>query len=90
MTVPMPASTSGTASYGANETGSKTISFGNITYSAPGTYTYTVTEAAPGAGWTADGSPATITVNVSADDNGKLTATATPATITNTDRKSGV
>jgi hypothetical protein len=46
----MPSSASGTASFAANETGSKTISFGSITYTAPGTYTYTVTEADPGDG----------------------------------------
>ncbi len=80
---PMPAKTTGTATYAAGETGDKTIDFGKITYSKEGTYTYTITETDTPAGWTATGSPATVTVEVSKDDSGKLTAEVTGATITN-------
>ena len=80
---PMPANTTGTATYAAGETGDKTIDFGTITYSKEGTYTYTITETDTPAGWAATGSPATVTVTVSKDESGKLTAEVSAGAITN-------
>lgn len=80
---PMPANTTGTATYAAGETGDKTIDFGTITYSEEGTYTYTITETNTPAGWAATGNPATVTVTVSKDGSGKLTAEVSAGAITN-------
>ena len=52
-------------------------SFGTITYTAPGTYNYTVTESGSVAGVTNDGTPAkTVTVTVTDNGNGTLSAVA--------------
>jgi pilin isopeptide linkage protein len=86
-TAPLPTSTTSTVSYGTAETGAKPVSFGSIAFTKPGTYTYTVTEATPGSGWTADPNTRTATaiVMVTDDKKGGLTASvATPAAITNT------
>ena len=71
---------------------SDTITFGDITYTAPGTYTYKVTETGTVAGVTNDSQAATgktVTVTVVDNGNGTLTATADsttdePLTFTNT------
>ncbi|RVU98155.1 VWA domain-containing protein [Coriobacteriales bacterium OH1046] len=55
-----------------------TVAFGEITYAAPGTYTYTVTESGTVAGVTNDAA-ATKTVTVTVTDNGNGTLTATVA-----------
>lgn len=51
--------------------------FGNITFKAAGTYTFAITESGSVAGVTNDSSAHTITVNVMADDAGKLSAVVT-------------
>ena len=80
---PMPAKTTGTATYAAGESGDKTIDFGNVTFTAAGTYTYTITEAKPADGWTATGSPATVTVKVTGTAADGFKAEVTGATIEN-------
>ena len=81
---PMPANAAASVSYTAGEKGEKPIPFGEITYNAPGTYTYTVTEADPGAGWTVGNNGATVTVKVTDNGDGTLNAEVTAsATITN-------
>ena len=68
-----------------------TVTFGDFTYTAPGTYTYTVSETGTVAGVTndADAAGKTVTVTVVDNGNGTLTATASstteaPLTFTNT------
>ena len=68
-----------------------TVTFGPITYTAPGTYTYTVKENGTVAGVTNDSSASGKTVTVTVTDNGDGTLTATanstdaePLTFTNT------
>lgn len=63
--------------------GTKTIDFGKLTFTKEGTYTYVITEKDPGQPWIVTGSPATVTVTVTADETGKLTATVTGAEIQN-------
>ncbi|MDR9824405.1 FctA domain-containing protein, partial [Vibrio sp. FNV 38] len=55
-----------------------TATFGTITYSEAGTYTYTISESATGFddGWTLGGD-ITVTTNVTDNDDGTLTATPT-------------
>ena len=68
-----------------------TVTFGPITYTAPGEYTYTVTETGTVAGVTNDEAATkgkTVTVTVTDDGTGKLTATVSststsPVTFTN-------
>ena len=66
-----------------------TVTFGDITYTEPGTYTYTVTESGEVAGVTNDATASkTVTVTVVDNGNGTMTATATsteakPLTFTN-------
>ena len=82
---PMPAETTAKVSYDKDETGKKTIPFGAITYTAAGEYTYTITEADAGSGWTTAGSPATVTVKVTDNGDGTLSAKVEKtAEITNT------
>ncbi|MCH3942618.1 MAG: hypothetical protein LKE37_02715 [Atopobiaceae bacterium] len=84
---PLPANTTGTVSYGTAETGAKPVSFGSIAFTKPGTYTYTITEATPGTGWTADPNTRTATATVTVTDDGKgglTAAVTTAAAITNT------
>lgn len=60
--------------------GKAPIDFGNITFAKAGVYEYTVTETAPnpaGAGMVYDTAPRTITVTVTDDGSGKLTAAQT-------------
>ncbi|MEE8705048.1 MAG: FctA domain-containing protein, partial [Olsenella sp.] len=83
---PMPAAGGGTVT-NPDATGG-TATFGDITYTKPGTYIYTVTESGSVAGVTND-AQATKTVTVVVTDNGDGTLTATynegkPATFTNT------
>ena len=79
---PMPASTTGSATF--SEAGTKAVDFGTVTYTKAGTYTYTVTETtADGSGWDCDNEPKTVTVTVTDKGDGTLTATVTGATITN-------
>ncbi|MBR2737364.1 MAG: Cna B-type domain-containing protein, partial [Lachnospiraceae bacterium] len=69
-----------------------TITFGDFTFNAPGTYTYTVTESGTVAGVTNDSaaeSGKTVTVTVTDNGDGTLVATASstensPLTFTNT------
>ena len=81
---PMPTTTTGTI------TSEEGATFGDITYTLPGTYTYTVTESGTVAGVTNDAEPAkTVTVTVVDNGNGTLTATPSateeaPVTFTNT------
>ncbi|QTE69321.1 Cna B-type domain-containing protein [Clostridiales bacterium] len=81
---PMPASAAVSVSYAADETGSKVIPFGKITYKAAGTYEYTITEADAGDGWTTSGSPVTVKVEVTDNGDGTLSAAVTGGTIENT------
>lgn len=60
--------------------GKAPINFGEITFDKAGTYQYTVTEKTPnpaGAGMVYDTAPRTITVTVTDDGSGKLTAAVT-------------
>ncbi|MBQ6047963.1 MAG: VWA domain-containing protein, partial [Oscillospiraceae bacterium] len=84
--VPMPETTSGTVS---NTT--DTVTFGEITYTQPGTYEYTVSESGSAPGVTNDPDAAGKKVTVTVVDNGDGTLTATadstanaPLTFTNT------
>ena len=84
--VPMPTTTS----YKNPSANGGTVTFGEITYTAPGTYTYTVTETGTVAGVTNDSTAAkTVTVTVTDEGDGTLSATASsttddPLTFTNT------
>ncbi len=70
--VPMPTSSVGQVKTVSHKS---SANFGNITYSTPGDYTYTVKETAGAVeGFTYDSSTYTITVKVE-DNNGVLTAT---------------
>ena len=75
--------------------GKQSVTFGDFTYTAPGTYTYTVTEEGTVAGVTNDSAASsgkTVTVTVEDDGTGKLTAAVSPAagiTFTNTYAASG-
>ena len=87
---PMPANADGSdassasVSYEAGESGTKNIDFGSITYTEPGTYSYTVTESTPASGWTATTSSANVNVTVKDNGDGTMSASVdTPATITN-------
>lgn len=72
---PMPASTTATV-----RRGNTTIDFGKITYNKPGEYTYEVREVAGKLGGiTYSDNVAKITVKVTADTAGKLTAKVTKA-----------
>lgn len=57
----------------------KTASFGEVTFTAPGTYIFRVTENAPAAdeGWTFDSTTKTITVVVTDNNQGSLVAEVT-------------
>ena len=80
---PMPASTTGSATF--SEAGTKAVDFGTVTYTKAGTYTYTVTETtADGSGWNCDNEPKTVTVTVTDKGDGTLVATVAGASITNT------
>lgn len=81
--VPMPSSPN------ATNAADGTVAFGEITYSTPGTYTYSVKETAGSAPYfDYDGSEKTVTVEVVDNGDGTLTATVTgdgeDATFTNT------
>lgn len=80
---PMPASPN------ATNAADGTVTFGEITYSAPGTFTYTIKETAGSATYfDYDGSEKTVKVEVVDNGDGTLTATVTgdgdDATFTNT------
>ena len=80
---PMPASPN------ATNAADGTVAFGEITYSVPGTFTYTIKETAGSATYfDYDGSEKTVTVEVVDNGDGTLTATVTgdgdDATFTNT------
>jgi len=83
---PMPETTS----YTNPDADGGTVTFGAIEYTAPGTYTYTVTETGSADGVTNDPTSAkTVTVTVKDNSDGTLTATAdsttaAPLTFTNT------
>ncbi len=77
---PMPASTTATVTNADVVDGRAPFSFGTITYTAPGTYEYQVTEAKgsiPGVTYT--NNVATLKVTVTDDGAGKLVAAATTA-----------
>ena len=83
--VPMPE----TKSYTNPDADGGTVTFGEITYTEPGTYTYTVTETGSADGVTNDATSAkTVTVTVTDKGDGTLEATASstansPLTFTN-------
>ena len=83
---PMPEKDEGAVTYAAGETGDKAIDFGNITYTEAGEYQYVIAEVAPlPDGWSAIGSPATVTVTVTKDEEtGELSAEVSGGTIINT------
>ena len=78
--------TTGSATF--SQAGEQTISFGTITFTAPGEYKYELAEDTTnlGDGWACTGSPKTVTVKVTDDGKGNLTAAleGDAATITNT------
>ena len=80
---PMPDSDTATLTYAAGKTGKQTIPFGKITYTEVGEYTYTITEEDPGDGWTVTGNKATVTVTVTDNGDGTLSASVKGATISN-------
>ncbi|MBQ6594106.1 MAG: InlB B-repeat-containing protein, partial [Clostridia bacterium] len=71
---PMPASNRATVDFDSGETTEKPIPFGEIKYEKPGEYKYTITEEAAGDGWTTTGSPATVTVTITDNGDGTLSA----------------
>ena len=86
---PMPGNETATATaeveFKAGDTGEKNIPFDVVTYMAPGTYVYTVTEKAAGAGWETEYSAETVTVKVVDNGEGQLVfETVGTVTITNT------
>lgn len=84
---PMPASGGETVANPAATGG--TASFGSITYTAPGEYTYTITESGSVDGVTNDATATkTVTVTVTDDAHGHLSATITGADSTATEPKS--
>ena len=80
---PMPDNATAKVSYEAGKTGKVIIPFGDITYKAVGEYKYTITEKDAGDGWTTTGSPLTVTVDVTDNGDGTLTAKVTGGEITN-------
>ena len=80
---PAPKSTSSSVTYDANETGTKAVDFGSITFDAAGIYTYKVTETTPSDGWTTQNPEATVTVTVTDDGSGQLAAAVSGSSITN-------
>ena len=81
---PAPTEQTGSATFSA--AGSQSVSFGTITFTKVGTYTYQVSESTQsGFGWTCDNGTKTATVEVSASADGTLSAKVTSsATIANT------
>ena len=81
---PDPEKTTGTATF--NAAGSQVIDFGKITFTKPGAYTYTVKETTTGTndGWTYDNAEKTVSVEVTDNNDGTLTAKVSGVTITNT------
>ena len=80
---PKPAKATG--SLNVTAAGTQTIDFGKITFTEPGTYTYTVKETNTAAdNWTLDTANKTVTVKVTDNGKGQLEAKVTSATITNT------
>ena len=56
--------------------------FGEITFTKPGTYTYTISETKLPAGWSADGAKSgTVTITVTDNGSGKLEAEITSKTV---------
>lgn len=54
----------------------QTLKFGDVTFSAPGTYNFTITEEGQdGNGWTCDNRVSSVTVTVTDNSDGKLVAT---------------
>ncbi|MCR5162146.1 MAG: MucBP domain-containing protein, partial [Lachnospiraceae bacterium] len=84
---PMPETNVAALTYAARATGAQTIPFGEITYDKTGTYTYTITEAYPGQWWTATGNGGTVTVKVTDNGDGTLSAEVSGITITNSYRE---
>ena len=76
-------SADGVATFAAGETGDKAVDFGEITYTQAGTYTYKVTETSVPDGWTASPAEADVTVVVTDNGDGTLSAQVTGATIAN-------
>ena len=76
-------SADGVATFAAGETGDKAVDFGKITYTQDGTYTYKVTETSVPDGWTASPAEADVTVVVTDNGDGTLSAQVTGATIAN-------
>lgn len=62
-------------------------SFGKITFTEPGTYTFTVTETEPGDGWTCETEPQKVVVTVS--DDFTATVEGSPVAFANTYEASG-
>ena len=75
----------GTATLTAGGDQSASVDFGDITFYRPGSYTFSVEETtADGGGWTCDHEAHSVTVDVSGNADGSLSAVVTtPATITN-------
>jgi pilin isopeptide linkage protein/uncharacterized repeat protein (TIGR01451 family) len=69
----------------ATKAGEYKIDFGTLTFDKPGTYTYTLTELLDDldGGWVVTGSPATVTIKVTDNKEGKLVADVTGAEIKN-------
>ena len=80
---PSPEKTTASVTYDANQAGKKAVDFGSITFDAAGTYNYKVTETTPSDGWTTPNAKATVTVTVSDDGSGQLTAAVAGSSITN-------
>ena len=83
----MPEDAEGEVGYKAGITGEKIIPFGEITYKAAGTYTYTITENTDDyteeKGWKVSDNPITVTVRVTDNGDGTLSATVTGGVIKN-------
>ena len=79
---PMPDYFQTVVNYGAGETGEKIIPFGWITFTEAGTYEYTIDEESCDGGWTTTDSPLNVTVNVTDNGNGTLSAAVTGGTMT--------
>lgn len=84
---PMPKETTVTVKKADVRDGKAPVYFGKITFAKAGVYEYTVTETAPdlvGAGMFYDTVPRTITVTVTDDGSGKLTAAVTSEEVSKT------
>ena len=78
---PMPKSATASVSYEAGATGEQTIPFGEIEYTKPGEYKYTISETVgeytAENGWTITNNDVKVTVTVTDDGKGQLVAEVT-------------